>query len=78
MMNSACKEIAEMIFYCAHHGLNHVWSLHTQTLDGLKNVQEAFSFYSLEDVAECDEGSGPSRSGAEDKHTISDCIIKQI
>lgn len=54
-------------FSSTYHRLNHVRSLHAQTLDRLKDVQETFSFHPLQNVAERDEGAGPTRTGTEAK-----------
>lgn len=45
-----------------------MWSLHAQALDRLKDVQETFSFHPLQNVAERDEGAGPTRTGTETKN----------
>lgn len=61
---------ADLIFSPTYHSLNHVWPLHAQTLDRLKDVQKTFSFHSFQNVAERDEGAGPTRTGTETKNNV--------
>lgn len=60
----------DIFSFSTYHSLNHVWSLHAQTLHCLKNVQETLSFHPLQNVTECNKGTSPTCTGTETEGRI--------
>lgn len=66
-------------FYCSHQCLHHVWSLQSEALHCLEDIQDAFCLHPLQDCTQCTEGPcAPSTGTVKSRHIKENLINVNI